>query len=94
MEMENVETMPKVWHTLGKFSEELYRDSENKVILLENPSDKYVLLFVIADPRLDNKIPILSFNSKEEALLFFKAWKTHALKNIRKAQKQQKISQK
>ena len=93
--MENIEIRQKVWHTLGKFSEELYRDSQNKVILLDNTENhEYVLLFMVLDPRLDNKLPLVAFNSKEEALLFFRVWRTHVLKDIRKAQKQQKISQK
>lgn len=93
--MENIEIRQKLWHTLGKFSEELYRDRQNKVYLLDNTENhEYILLFMVLDPRLDNKLPLIAFNSKEEAMLFFRLWKTHALKDILKNQKQQKISQK
>jgi len=90
--MENLEIKEHKWTTLGRISNVLYRDKENTVVLLDNQNE-YILLFIVADPRLNNELPLVAFASEKEATLFFRTWKTHALKDIHKAQKQQKISE-
>jgi len=88
VEMENLEIKKYKWTTLGRISDILYRDNnKNSVILLEN-NNGYILLFVVADPRLDNKLPLIAFDFKSEAIEFFRMWRLWALKNILKAQKQ------
>jgi hypothetical protein len=93
--MENIEILQNLkieenkWYSLGKTIDVLYKDSKNVVYLLDN-NGKFVLLFIVLDPRLDLQIPMIAFDFREDAEEFFKLWKAFALKGILKAQKNKK----